>query len=229
MVLVTLILNGLGTPSSVNAVDAGLMPVTQTRIRRVGVPVSVHVRLDDQLAPVVSDRVGPIYTQLIEPFGPEAEGTGLVPTVQVTLAGRHFFDQGNDPTMTKRYKSKEGQDVWVRGRITSADLSQVLQTDVFAVIFLLFDESRDDSADPVHQEELVVDDFIGTALVVDATWKADAQGYSFSHRIQGDLLTEGGRTYRAEYTVKTKTKGMCGVDLEIDTIPRRTSRAYFGS
>jgi len=231
VVLVPLILNGLGGPDGVIVVtDEALIPVRQLGIRRVGHPVAnVHVRLDSQLAPVVADRTGPVWVRLEAAAGPEAEGTGLVPTVQVTLGGRHFFDQGNDPAMVKRYKSKEGQDVWVRGRITAADLTQVLRAHVFAVVFLLFDESRDDSADPVHQEELVVDDFIATALTVDATWKADAQGYSFSHRIQGDLLVEGGRTYRAEYTVKTLDKGPCGVDIEIETIPRRTSRAYFGS
>ncbi len=210
---------------------------TQTSIKVVygKLPRITAKQTDDQsfvwaqIAPVRAYRAGPTY--MIEALRSKP-AVSVAPSVVVhaqLTAGQQVYDFQGAPRSVYRIQSKEGQDVLMRARPVTAEGVVITRANVYAIVFMLFDDSQEDQTDPVHQEELAVPEVMLTQLTLDSSWQYDATGYTLQHRIDGDLLVEGGRTYRAEYTLKTDNYGIFAVDAEIETLPRRTPRTYFAS
>ena len=196
--------------------------------RTTGTAPGADINEQLSIAPVRTYRAGPTYMVESVPVDAAVSASSAFAHVQFTVAQAVYDFQGA-PRHMYRIQAKEGQDVLMRARPVTPEGVVIKQAEVYAVVFMLFDDSQDDQTEPVHQEELAVSDVMLTDLVLDSSWKYDSTGYTMKHRIDGDLLVEGGRTYRAEYTLKTSSYGIIGVDAEIETLPRRTPRTYFAS
>ena len=210
------------------SIVTSIKPIVPFPPKAVGADEDAIINEAIAVAPIRSYRTGPAYMIEAEPVPPAISASSAFAHVQFTVA-QAVYDFHGAPRHMYRIQSKEGQDVLMRARPVTPEGVVIKSDSVYAVVFMLFDDSRDDQTDPVHQEELTVSEVMLPALLLDSSWKYDSTGYTMKHRIGGDLLVEGGRTYRAEYTLKTDDYGTIGIDAEIETLPRRTPRTYFAS
>ena len=166
-----------------------------------------------------------LSVKLTRPVG-HAQQVGVFSWVkQITAGSRKASARGSS---VAKVKAMEGESVTLDARPTRADQTYLYRSDIESALLSVFDADSTTRSTPVYVEELVVDNVMEVAPVIDAGWREDGVGRTFQYVLPAGVLIEGGRTYGIELVLRTKTDGPRSTKWEVETIPLKTSRAHLG-
>jgi hypothetical protein len=154
-----------------------------------------------------------------------SEITGWSWVSQITAGNRHITQRGTD---MERILAMEGETVTIRSRPKDPEGEILYLADVDTALVQVFDTTATARSTPLYSENLVLSEVLYAGLQVDKGWRTDASGYSFKYELPADVLREGGRVYRIEVILRTKTRGPSSIVHEVETSSLWTSRASLG-
>ena len=154
-----------------------------------------------------------------------SEVTTWVWVSQVTAGNRLVTQRGSS---MERILAMEGETVTVRSRPKDPEGNILYRDDIDTALVQVFDTTAPGRSTPVYSENLVLADTLETSLAVDQGWRSDAVGYTFKYELPANILREGGRVYRIEVILRTKTRGPSAIVHEVETSSLWTSRGSLG-
>ena len=122
----------------------------------------------------------------------------------------------------------EGETVTLRARPTDPEGATLYLADVDTALVQVFDTTSSTRSTPVYSENLVLSQVLFATKQIDAGWRTDKSGYTYKYRLPANVLKEGGRLYRIETILRTKTKGPTSIVNEAETSSLWSARSLLG-